>query len=319
MKALIDIATLLLSLPLLLAQGDFEKAVSYYKQGQYAKAAEEFEKIVAQSPNYEAGYRVLGDSYLKLRQFEKAARAFRKAVELKGDEYVSHYGLAVALFNQGQYWDTVATLLRAERYARSPKERYQLFQTRGSAYFNLSDFARAVADLQKAVAIQRGEPTDILQLGIALYQLGQYDEAEKYLNQVQALSATSAEAREYLSRIQFQRGIQAIQGGQYRRAVELLKAYTGTQAQDGAGWFNLGLAQLFSEDLAGAEQSFLRAIALMPDSWEAHQRLGYLYEKTQKYSKSLEHYKKALTLHQDPEIRESVERVEERIRRQRRG
>jgi len=43
-------------------EGDYQKGLSYYKQQQYQKAIEEFEKIVETHSDYEGGFRILGDS-----------------------------------------------------------------------------------------------------------------------------------------------------------------------------------------------------------------------------------------------------------------
>ncbi len=91
------------AIPSLMAQeGDYQKGLSYYKQGQYQKTIEEFEKIVEAYPDYESGHRILGDSYLKIKAYDKAIEAFQKALELKGDNYVTHYGLALSFFNEGR-------------------------------------------------------------------------------------------------------------------------------------------------------------------------------------------------------------------------
>jgi hypothetical protein len=60
----------------------------------------------------------------------------------------------------------------------------------------------------------------------------------------------------------------------------------------------------------------VRSAELLPDKWQPHDRLGYVYEKKKQYSKSLESYQKALSLHQDSRISESVDRLQERIRRE---
>ncbi|MFQ5928275.1 MAG: tetratricopeptide repeat protein, partial [Acidobacteriota bacterium] len=77
----------------LMAQVDFEQALSHYKQGQYSKAIEEFEQIVKANPDYESGHRILGDSYLRIKKYEKAIEAFENALRLKSDNYISFYGL----------------------------------------------------------------------------------------------------------------------------------------------------------------------------------------------------------------------------------
>ena len=72
---------------LLMAQGDFQKGVSYYKQEQYAKAITEFEQIVKSFPDYESGQRILGDCYLKIKNYNKAIPAFQKALQIKNNNY----------------------------------------------------------------------------------------------------------------------------------------------------------------------------------------------------------------------------------------
>jgi tetratricopeptide (TPR) repeat protein len=297
------------------AQGDFQKGISYYKQGQYQKAIGEFEQIVKDNPEYEAGYRVLGDSYLKVKDFQKAAQAFDRALELKDSNFVSYYGAAVAEFNLTQYRKCATTLLRGEKYAKTPREQYQVYQLRGSAYYSMGRFEQAVADLEKAISIQRGGAKETLQLGIAHYQLGNMAEARRYLELATSLNPNSAEAKRFLSRTQYAEAVTAIQNAKYPRAIKILQEFIGENPDDGEAWYNLGLALLFSEDFEAAERSLKRSAELSPDSWEIFDRLGYLYEKKNRFQDSLGNYRKALRLHQDPRITESIERVEERIRR----
>ncbi|MEE8461940.1 MAG: tetratricopeptide repeat protein [Acidobacteriota bacterium] len=304
------------TIPSLIAQeGDYQKGLSYYKQGQYQKTIEEFEKIVETNPDYESGHRILGDSYLKIKAYDKAIEAFQKALELKGDNYVTHYGLALSFFNEGRYREAIATLDQGEDYARSPRDQYQIYRTRGSAYYNMNDFERATSDLQKAVSIQRGNASDALQLGIAYYRLGNYLEAEKYLQQARVLDPQASGAKRYLSRLQFQGAIEAIEAKNYTQAVALLDEYVKENPEDGEARFNLGLAQLFAQNLDAAEREFLKCVELIPRNWEVYDRLGYLYERKQQYDKALQNYRTAHDLHQDPQIQKSVDRLQERIRR----
>lgn len=300
----------------LAGQGDFQKGISYYKQGQYQKAVQEFEQLVKANPDYEAGYRVLGDSYLKLKDYAKAADAFRRAAELDASRFASHLGAAVALFNLGRYEEAVRALERGEAAAKSPRERYQFHQLRGSAWYKLNRFQEAAAEMEKAVGIQRGDFNDVFQLGVALFQIGRLAEARQYLEQAVALKPDSAEARRFLRRVDFGEAVAAIEARQYARAVELLTRVVGDDPTNAEAWYNLGLAQLFADRLREAETSFKRSAELRPAGWEAHQRLGYIYEKSERYQEALRSYSRALELHQDPALAESVKRVEERLRRQ---
>jgi tetratricopeptide (TPR) repeat protein len=179
----------------------------------------------------------------------------------------------------------------------------------------MNDFERATSDLQKAVSIQRGNASDALQLGIAYYRLGNYLEAEKYLQQARVLDPQASGAKRYLSRLQFQGAIEAIEAKNYTQAVALLDEYVKENPEDGEARFNLGLAQLFAQNLEAAEREFLKCVELIPRNWEVYDRLGYLYERKQQYDKALQNYRTAHDLHQDPQIQKSVDRLQERIRR----
>ena len=304
-----------LTVAALAAQGDFRKGVSYYKQRQYSKAIAEFEQILETNPDYEDGYRILGHCYLKTKDYPKAAQAFRSALRLRTDIYASYYGLALAYYNSGQYPEAIATLLKGERMARSPLQRYQLYHTRGTAYYNLRDFENAVANLKKAISIKRGNATDVLQIGIAYYQLGHDSEAENYLKQALTLDSNAEQAQRYLSQIRHRKATKAIKAGNYKEAVAILSGHLTRNDQDGEAWFNLGLAYLFSDDLEASEKAFQKASQLMPDNGQAYDRLGYIYEKTRRYQEALQHYRKAHDLTQDEEVKASVERIQKRIRR----
>ncbi len=300
----------------LLAQGDYQKGVSFYKQGQYAKAAAEFEKIVEDNPKYEDGYRILGDSYLKLKRYNDAAAAFQKAVQLNSNNAVSFLGLGLAYYNADRYRDAIAALVKAEKLVRSPRDQQVLYRTRGSAYFNLKQFDEAISDLLKANAIQRASYQDVLQLGIAYYQTGNMTEAEKHLRQALALNGNSAEAKKYLKQLDYGSALAAIEAKNFPKAVSLLTDHLKENPQDGDAWFNLGLARLFSNDTRGAEDAFLQATRTAPDNWQAFDRLGYIYEKGKNYPKALQFYRKADSLSQNSQVKANVERVQERIKRQ---
>jgi tetratricopeptide (TPR) repeat protein len=301
------------------AQGDFQKGVSYYKQGQYARAVEEFEQLVKANPDYEAGYRVLGDSYLRLKNYPKAAEAFRKAAELDATKFASHLGAATALFNAGRFQDAVTALQKGETAAKAPKERYQFHQLRGSAWYKLNRFPEAAADLEKAVAIQRGDFNDVFQLGVALLQTGNLEAARRYLEQAAALRPDSADAARFLRRAEAREAAAAIEAKQYPQAIRVLTRLVQAEPNDADAWYNLGLAQLFNKQLEESEASFKRSAELLPSRWETHNRLGYVYEMRRQYPQALRSYSRALQLNQNDSVQESVKRVEERIRREQNG
>ncbi len=313
MKPAVAVLALIAACGLALAQGDYQKGVSYYKQGQYDKAIAEFEPIVKEQSNYEFGHRILGFCYLKTKRYDKAVASLREALRLQSDNFETYRALALAYFNQGAFQQVIPTLDKAESLAKSPKDKYEVYSARGAAAFNTGNFSRAASDLEKAVAIQRGNPNDVLQLGISYYRLRQYEKAEQYLQQALSLDPGQASARRYLARLGFQQGVDLIERQKYAEASKTLRDFLDKNPEDAEGWFNLGLAYLFADNLNAAEESFLRCLKLAPDNGDAHNRLGYVYEKKKQYQKALASYQKAAQLTGKTDAKESVTRVRTRI------
>ena len=297
-----------------LAQGDYRKGLSHFKQGQYQEAIDEFEPLVKEHPTYESGHRILGLSYLRLKQYEKAISELRTALRLKQDAVETYLGLAQAYYNSRRFREVIPTLNQAVPYAKSPRSRNDLLRMRGSAAYNLAQYELAASDLQEASRIQKGSPSELLQLGLARYHLKRLEPAEQALRQVLTSDPNHAEANRFLLMIGYQKGVGMIEEGLYSEAAEAIFAYTERFPEDAQAWFNLGLAYLFADNLEAAKAAFLREVGLKSDSsGESFDRLGYIYEKTKEYQKALEHYQKAAELTGSNEARASVDRIKRRL------
>lgn len=304
-----------LVIPQVHAQGDFQRAVSLYKQKQYREAAAEFSKLVEEDPLYETGYRVLGDCYLKLKEYAAASDAFEKAAELDPENFVSAQGLAMARYNLKDYEGAIEALSSADSLAKAPPQEYQLHRIRGSSFYQTGRFQDAVRELSAANNIQRGDFSNILQLGISHFRLNNLEPARTFLEQALSIRPDSGEARDFMGMVDFSLGAEALKSGEYTEAARLFNDSVTLNPDDSEAWFNLGLAYLFTDNLMKAEEAFLKVVSIRPDQWQPYDRLGYIFETTGRYEASLENYEKALQLNNDPKLEESVDRVRERIRR----
>ncbi len=298
---------------------DYNKGLSYYKQGNFAKAIAEFEPLVQANPEYEDGFRILGHCYLKTRQFAEASQAFRKSLDLKDGNIVSYLGLGMALYNQGRYKDSVAALLEGEKYAKEAVDKQQVFQIRGASYFNLGNWSKALQDFEEAQSIKRGNLNTVLQIGISHFKLGNLSEASGYLEQVLARDKGNQQAQRFLKEARFRLAALAISEKDSAKAISLLSQVAAEDPQDGEAWFNLGLAHLLAEDLSAAEDALQTAAPLLPQKAELFDRLGYIYEVTDRYQEALQAYGKAHQLSGSADSKASLDRVQERIRRRKSG
>lgn len=73
------------------AQGYYNLGNSYYKQGKYEKAIENYNKVVTEKADLEAKkLHNLGNAYAKLGQLQEAKKVYEKALKLKNDEETQH-------------------------------------------------------------------------------------------------------------------------------------------------------------------------------------------------------------------------------------
>jgi len=57
-------------------------AIEYFSAGEFEKALNDLKKILAENPDYLAGYYQTGKCYEELKQFEEAKVIYQKGVEL---------------------------------------------------------------------------------------------------------------------------------------------------------------------------------------------------------------------------------------------
>jgi tetratricopeptide (TPR) repeat protein len=77
----------------------------YFQKGEFEKAVTKLEQAITYQESKATMlplYRALGTAYLKLEDYEKAEIAFNNALEIDGNSFKAHYGLAGAYLNQGK-------------------------------------------------------------------------------------------------------------------------------------------------------------------------------------------------------------------------
>ena len=80
-------------------RGSFNLGDSYYKQGKYKEATEQFESLTARKSSDDTlskVYHNLGNSYLKQKEFEKSINAYKNALKKNDGDDETRYNLAYA-------------------------------------------------------------------------------------------------------------------------------------------------------------------------------------------------------------------------------
>jgi tetratricopeptide (TPR) repeat protein len=301
------------------ARADYKQAVAYYNQGLYDKAIQELKPDLDRNPDWEFGHRLLGLSYLGLKNNALAVSSLSRAAQLKSAVYSTYYGLGQAYFNMQRYENCITSLNQAESLASKEKdpdkERSKLYKLRGSAYYRLGNYSEAVTDLTSALRVIPPDWADYSMLGISYFNLNRIDEAIQDLEKSLSMKSDQGGVAGVLSKAWFKKGLTALTAKQYPAAIQSLTKAKELDPSNGYIFYNLAEAYLFEKKYAEAEKALNQAAQLMPKSPDVYGRLGLVYEKQKKWDPALSAYKKADELSPAKWVKEAIARVAENKKR----
>lgn len=296
------------------ARSDFKQAYAYYQQQRYDRAIQELKPDLDQNPDWEFGHRLAGLSYLALRNNALAIASLTRAVQLKSTTFSTYQGLGQAYFNMKKYDNCIQVLGQADALAKTAEDKYKVHYTRGTALYQLENFAGAANDLSAALRDKGGASGDwtlYSQLGIAYYNLKRYDEAIQTLQKALALKLGHNATTDFLGKSYLKKGVAALQAKQYDAALDNLRKARENTPKDGFVHYNIGEAYLFQKNHAEAEKAYNAALELMPRSAEVFQRLGLVYEQQKKWDLATRAYQRANEINPTPGLKEALDRVAE--------
>lgn len=297
------------------ALADYKQAVAYYNQGRFDRAIQELKSDIDRNPEWEFGHRLLGLSYLGLKNNALAASSLSRAVELKSTAFSTYFGLGQAYFNMTKYDNCIRALSQGEPFVakeRDPeRERAKLQKLRGTCYFRMNRYSEAAGDLAGALRVNQTDWADYSMLGISYYNLGRTDEAIQTLEKALSMKPGQTSITDILGKAYLKRGVAALSAKQYRAALQALMKARDYDPDNGYVHYNIAEAYLFDKKYADAEKALNRTAELLPKNLDVYTRMGLVYEKQKKWDLALSAYKKAGEISPSKAIKDAIERVNE--------
>jgi tetratricopeptide (TPR) repeat protein len=188
----------------------FNSGFSHFNAGRYELAIADFDKAIALKPDDFYSYDIRGDAYAKLGQYAHAIENFDQAINLRKDAPATYSSRGFAHGALGQYDLAIADFSRAialkPDYARTYSDRAEAYRLSGQSAASVADFEkvialdpngpgaasafyfhglaqaesrpeRAIADLDKSIALKPDEAISYLVRGTAKAYLHQYSGA----------------------------------------------------------------------------------------------------------------------------------------------
>jgi tetratricopeptide (TPR) repeat protein len=147
-------------------------------------------------------------------------------------------------------------------------------------------FVQAIASYRDVLALDPWQPEALHYLGVALAQVGNFEEAHKSLSLVLELQPDNAPAHNHHGNALAGLSLHEEALRSYERASSLDPDFAEAHYNRGVTLAALGRAE-------AALESYSRAIALKPDHASAHNNLGNVFSDLHRYDEALDAYQQA--------------------------
>jgi len=163
-------------------------------------------------------------TWTQLSYWQDSISIFRHAIAVTNGNWMAHHDLAVALSEKGE------NDLALEHFNQSiqinPNYPFT-WENRGRLFFRMGNYAKSLADADRAVALEPGAPNAHWVREYALMKLGRFEEAARECKAILELDPEAAEARSDIAVAFSKMGrnpLELIKANRYREAVQACEA-----------------------------------------------------------------------------------------------
>lgn len=252
----------------------------YEQQGERPEALDALRAAAGLNPMLGANgiYETIGRMEAARQDFEAAADAYLRRVEIHPNDPDAHHDLGDIYLRQGRHDEALAEFIAALMLNPDLVETHAAM---AQIHLREARFPEAMASSRRAIALAPSHEQARYTLATALIRSGQPEEGKKELAAFQRLQAESAAAR---SRMFEAEGLKreaalATAAGDHEKAVALLHRVFVLQPSAASSHLELGLAHLRAGQYTEAIDR-LRTAAVLDPTPDVHRHLADAYAAT---------------------------------------
>lgn len=290
--------------------------IAYDEHGKYDEARRQYDESLSINPSFSKAHHNLAVNLLKNGDTEKAIDHFKLSLISNPDNPVAKYNLAniamekgesdeaIALFksaiadnpNFSDAYNNLAVILSRKRLRKEALENFKqalvcnpknisAMSNLGNELFDMGRLNDSRMCFSRALSLDPKNIKVMNDFGVLYAAMGKTKEAERLFLNVIEIESDNRTAQENLSLIVKERE---------RLELQIVKARNDSNKNPndlGKVLFYAGLCEKNS-DFNKAEDLYLNALTLKPDSLEALGSLSSMYEKTEQYAKAIIYYER---------------------------
>jgi Tfp pilus assembly protein PilF len=247
----------------------YNAGLAAFKAKDYPAAEARFSEAVSHDPNLRTAWEALSSVQLELRQYEAAASAAEKAMSLGSTEEAVLMARWQAYKNLKNDAKIAEALDDLERFGRRAEEAKRV-HNEAVALVKAGDHAGAFAKFQEAVNLDRNLQVSLLGLANAGLKIGRNIEAAAAAESILKADPKNEQA----VRLRFNAVLALNDSPRLIDALAGLAPYEPTTARDGI--LRLAFEAYDANQLALAEERFLKALEIDPNYPQAYYYLGVI-------------------------------------------
>ena len=278
----------------------FESGQRYYSEGKYREAIIQFLNATQVDSSFAAAHYQLAQSYMKLQDWQHAYQEVGRTLELQPDNYKAHADMANMLAADYVSTANPSDISTAEEHTDLLLKKQPNDPDSHIAAANLLNaerkFPEAIAEIQKAIALDPTRGDSYLNLALVQTKVGQFDSAEANYKKAIDLNAQGENAHLALAAFYQSRG-------HYPEAEQQVQLVIAADPKDVNARASLAKLYMSQGKRADAEQFLNQVKRDFPKDSVAYRMLGDYYFAEGDLDKATAEYG---SLHQqhpkDPEV-----------------
>jgi tetratricopeptide (TPR) repeat protein len=250
-------------------------ALAYQAQGDSKQQGTSALKAIEKGTRYRGeSWALVGDAWLRSRDFDRAAQSYERALQEKPDQPDLYATLADIYRTLNRFDDAIATAKKG--ILRYPND--SALYTSLSWYYSLGDKpTEAIQAAKEGIRLQPSQAMGYTNLCRAYNDSKQYDLAIQACNSALKIAPADGETFLYLARAYDLKKQPKIATGYYTKAVDGLVEFTKANSDYSDGFYLLGNAYYAEGNRDAAIAAYLKCLSLAPRFAKARYNLGYMY------------------------------------------
>jgi tetratricopeptide (TPR) repeat protein len=221
------------------------------------EAISDADKALASSPRNSRAISLRGRAFIKKHDYAKAAEALQKSLDLSPD-LETYYSLGICLLQTKNPQDKGRASAAFQQMIKMAGDSGSLHVLFGRAYRDSGDMPKAIAEFQRAIALDPQAPHAHFFLGLAKMAVNEWKSTPEVKSELE--KELRNYPRDYLAN--YMLGFIASGERQYEVSDRYLKTSVEVNPDAPEPWLYMGLNAYAQNDLKRAEEMFRQAIKL---------------------------------------------------------